>query len=340
VNLVVTGSIANDYLMAFPGRIRDQLVDGQLDHISLSFLVDELQIYRGGIGANVAFGLGQLGQRSHVVGAVGSDFGDYRDWLERHGVDTSHVRVSPTRHTARFLCTTDAEQNQIASFYAGAMAEAGEIDLADVVRRIGVVDLVVICPDDPRAMLNHTRACRALGLPFVADPSQQLARMEGAEIRTLVDGARWLFTNEYERDLLQQKTGWSTDDVLDRVGGWIVTLGGRGLSVHAKDAATLHVPAHERVSIVEPTGVGDACRSGFLASLARGLDVLTAAQVGCTLASFVLETMGTQEYGFTPGEFVGRFEGTYGPAATRGVGALFGGLVTEGFGAAEGVSRR
>jgi adenosine kinase len=325
--VVVTGSIANDYLMDFPGRIREQLVDGQLDHISLSFLVDELQINRGGIGANIAFGLGKLGHRPYVVGAVGQDFADYRQFLEGHGVDTSHVRVSTTRHTARFLCTTDADHNQIATFYAGAMAEAREIDLAEVVEAIGAVDLVMISPDDPVAMLRHTRTARALGLPFAADPSQQLARMEGPEVRQLVDGAQWLFTNQYERDLLLQKTGWSEQGVLESVGSWVVTLGDQGLRVHTAGEPTVSVPAHAGLRPVDPTGVGDALRSGFVAALAKGLDVTSAAQVGCTVASFALETVGTQEYSFTPGEFLGRVTGTYGEEAAARVESLFEDLV-------------
>jgi len=204
VSIVVTGSIASDYLMTFPGRFREQLIDGQLDHVSLSFLVDDLHIYRGGVGGNVAFGLGRLGFGSYLVGAVGADFADYRHWLGRHLVNTRYVHVSDTRHTARFLCTTDADSSQIASFYAGAMAEAGSIDLGAVLRAIGTVDLVVIAPNDPDAMVRHTRACRDAGVRFAADPSQQLARMDGADIRLLVDGAELLFTNEYER------TCWNT----------------------------------------------------------------------------------------------------------------------------------
>lgn len=325
--VVVTGSIANDYLMDFPGRIREQLVDGQLDNISLSFLVDELQINRGGIGANIAFGLGSFGHRPYVVGAVGPDFAEHRQYLERNGVDTSHVLVSETRHTARFLCTTDADHNQIATFYAGAMAEARDIDLAAVVRSIGSVDLVMISPDDPEAMLRHTRTARGLGLPFAADPSQQLARMEGPEVQQLVDGARWLFTNQYERELLLQKTGWSEQGVLERVGSWVVTLGEQGLRVHTSDGPVVSVPAHAGLRPLDPTGVGDALRAGFLAALATGLDVTSAAQVGCTVASFALETIGSQEYAFTPGEFLGRLSDTYGAEAASGVGSLFDNLV-------------
>ena len=176
---IVTGSIATDHLMVFPGRFTEQLVEGKLDKVSLSFLVDDLEIHRGGIAANVAFGMAAFGLKPMLVGSVGADFADYRQFLEAHHVDTRHVRVSGSRHTARFLCTSDADNNQIASFYAGAMNEARHIDLAAILRSEPDVDIVLICPDDPEAMLRHTRACRDCVVPFAADPSQQIARMDG-----------------------------------------------------------------------------------------------------------------------------------------------------------------
>jgi adenosine kinase len=322
VSIVVTGSIASDYLMTFPGRFREQLIDGQLDHVSLSFLVDDLHIYRGGVAGNVAFGLGQLGFGSYLVGAVGADFADYRQWLEDHGIDTGHVYVSSTRHTARFLCTTDAESNQIASFYAGAMAEAGSIDLAAVLARIGDVDTVVVAPNDPRAMVLHTRACRERGVRFVADPSQQLARMDGPDIRHLVEGAGLLFTNEYERDLLEHKTKWTRAEILARVGTWVTTFGAKGLEIRSAAVPAVHVTAHQDLEPVDPTGVGDACRSGYLAGLRSGLSPRRSAEIGCTLASFVLESVGTQEYTFAADDFAARVAWTYGAESATEVRAF------------------
>ena len=207
MRIAVTGSIATDHLMTFPGRFTDQLVAGKIESVSLSFLVDALEIRRGGIAANIAFGMACLGLRPVLVGAVGPDFDDYRSWLERKGVDTASVHVSELQHTARFLCTTDTDQNQIASFYAGAMSEARNIELAPVAERLGGLDLVVISPNDPQAMLRHTAECRERGIPFAADPSQQLARMDGDEIRQLVDGAFYLFMNEYETALTRAEDG-------------------------------------------------------------------------------------------------------------------------------------
>ena len=224
MSLLVTGSIATDHLMTFAGKFSDSLVVDQLDKISLSFLVEDLEVRRGGCAANIAFGLGCLGLRPVLVGAVGEDFVDYRSWLERHHVDCDSVRVSESKHTARFVCTNDSTMAQIASFYPGAMSEARDIELAPVEKRIGGIDYVLVGPNDPEAMLRHTEECRDRGYPFIADPSQQLAFGDGDMIRQLIDGAAILFANEYEAALIEKKTGWSADEVLSRVGTSVVTL--------------------------------------------------------------------------------------------------------------------
>jgi adenosine kinase len=316
VRIAVTGSIATDYLMTFPGRFSEQLVADQLDRVSLSFLVDELEVRRGGVAANICFGLGQLGETPVLVAAVGEDFdADYRSWLRRHGVDTSGVRVSELKHTARFLCTTDLDQNQMASFYTGAMEEARFIELAPIVDRLGALDLVVISPNDPEAMLRHTVECRQLGYPFMADPGQQLARMEGPQVRKLVDGATFLITNDYERSLLETKTGWSSEDVLARVGTRVTTLGAKGSIIETADGVVCEVPAAPEQRREDPTGVGDAFRAGFLAGLAWKLGLEASAQVGSMVATYVLEHIGTQEYELDADEFCERLGGVYGSDA-------------------------
>jgi adenosine kinase len=316
---LVTGSIATDHLMVFPGRFTEQLVEGHLDRVSLSFLVDELRIHRGGIGANVAFGMAVLGLRPMLAGAVGADFAGYREWLESHGVDTRHVRVSADLHTARFLCTTDTDNNQIASFYAGAMNEARQIDVGPVLDSHGDTGIVVICPDDPEAMLRHTRTCRARGAAFAADPSQQIARMPGTDLRELVLGARYLFTNEYERSLLTRKTGWAEAEILARVGTWVTTTGPKGATIESAGQPAVTVAAAIERRTVDPTGVGDAFRAGFFAGIAWGLPAQRAAQIGCVMAVLVLETAGTQEYGLDPGDFAVRLAEAYGPEAAAGI---------------------
>ncbi|HYN93740.1 MAG TPA: carbohydrate kinase family protein [Pilimelia sp.] len=315
MKIAVTGSIATDHLMHFPGRFAEQLLADQLHKVSLSFLVDDLVVRRGGIAANIAFGLAQLGLRPALVGAVGADFADYRAWLERHAVDCESVHVSAVAHTARFVCTTDDDMCQIASFYAGAMSEARTIELAPVAARLGGLDLVLISPNDPMAMQRHTTESRQRGYDFVADPSQQLARMSGEDVRGLIDGAAYLLTNDYERDLLESKTGLSGQEVLDRVGVRLTTLGKDGVEITGRDIERIHVPVARGVVTADPTGVGDGFRAGFFAARSWGLGLERSAQVGCLLAALVLETVGPQEYEVRPDVFAKRLEESYGPAA-------------------------
>jgi adenosine kinase len=320
VRIAITGSIATDHLMTFPGRFRDSLVVEQLDKVSLSFLVDDLDVRRGGVAANIAFGMARLGLAPALVGAVGEDFlADYASWLERHGVDCASIHVSQVRHTARFVCTTDADHAQMASFYAGAMSEAREIELRPVADRLGGLDLVLIGANDPEAMHRHTEECRERGYPFVADPSQQLAWMDGAGIRRLVEGAHYLCTNEYEAAVLEQKTGWSATEILDRVGTRVTTLGKHGVRIKSRGADLVHVPAAPDVVPVDPTGVGDAFRAGFFAGVAWGLPAARAAEVGSLLAAYVIETVGTQEYVLHRGEFLERLAAAYGPESAAAV---------------------
>ncbi|MEY9836991.1 carbohydrate kinase family protein [Streptacidiphilus sp. EB103A] len=317
MRIAVTGSIATDHLMVFPGRFSDHLLAEQLDRVSLSFLVDTLEIRRGGVAANIALGLGRLGLNPLLVGAVGPDFEDYRVRLQSHGVDTAHVRVSASRHTARFVCTTDADRNQIASFYAGAMSEAREIDLAPVASLAGGLDLVVVSPNDPQAMLRHTRECRELGLDFAADPGQQIANLEGPDLRQLIDGATLLFTNEYEATLLCKHTGRSREEILSVVGTWITTRGAEGVLVQRFGRPDELVPVVPAAEPVEPTGLGDAFRAGFLAAVSWGLSAVPAARLGCALASAALEVVGPQDYRLDSESLSTRLRGAYGAAAAE-----------------------
>ena len=320
MSLIVTGSIATDHLMTFPGRFTDSLVADKLDRISLSFLVETLEVRRGGVAANISFGLGCLGLRPVLVDAVGQDFEDYRSWLERHGVDTESVHVSEVHHTARFVCTTDTDANQLASFYPGAMSEAREIELEPVVDRVGSPELVIIGPTDPDGMVRHTEECRQRGYPFAADPSQQLATMDGPQIRELIDGATYLFTNEYEAALTEQKTGWDATEILERVECRITTLGDKGARVERRGHPVVEVSCPQEEAVVDPTGVGDAFRAGFVAGLAWGLSDERCAQVGSMLATEVIETVGTQEYVLSRGAFLDRIAATYGDEAAADIG--------------------
>ncbi len=321
MRIAVTGSIATDHLMHFPGRFATQLLPGELDRVSLSFLVDELVVRRGGVAANIAFGMGQLGLRPVLVGAVGADFADYRSWLERHNVDCESVYISELAHTARFVCTTDDDMCQIASFYAGAMSEARNIELAPIAERSGGFDLVIVGANDPDGMVRHTEECRERGYPFAADPSQQLARMSGQDIAALVEGADYLLTNEYEKKLLESKTGLTDEQVLDRVNVRVTTLGSDGVHIDGRGAGeAIHVPVARELAKHDPTGVGDGFRAGFFAGLSWGLSLERAAQVGSLVATNVIETIGTQEYQIKPADFIERFTVAYGQSAADEVG--------------------
>ena len=315
MTIAVTGSIATDHLMRFPGKFSEGLLPEHLQKISVSFLVDDLVIHRGGVAGNMAYAIGILGGDPTLVGAVGKDFDDYRGWLTSHGVDCDSVLVSETAYTARFVCTTDQDMAQIASFYPGAMSQARDIKLAEVVSRRGTPDLVIVGANDPDAMFLHTEECRALGLAFVADPSQQLARLTGEQIRQLIDGATYLFTNDYEWDLLLQKSGWSEAEVMRQIKMRVTTLGEKGVDIVGRDGTFIHVDVVPETHKEDPTGIGDAFRAGFLTGRDKGLTIERAAQLASLVATLVLEAPGPQEWSWDPDAGIKRLTDAYGPDA-------------------------
>lgn len=315
MTIAVTGSIATDHLMRFPGKFSEQLLADHLQKVSLSFLVDDLVMHRGGVAGNMAFAMGVLGGNPTLVGAVGEDFDDYRTWLTSHGVNCDGVLVSQNAYTARFVCTTDEDMAQIASFYPGAMSEARNIKLADIVTRTGTPDLVIIGANDPEAMFLYTEECRALGLPFAADPSQQLARLSGDEIRKLIDGATYLFTNDYEWDLLLQKSGWSEAEVMNQIQLRVTTLGEKGVDLVGRDGTFVHVDVVPEIHKEDPTGIGDAFRAGFLTGRDAGLSLERSAQLASLVATLVLEAPGPQEWHWDKDAGVRRLSEAYGADA-------------------------
>lgn len=319
----VAGSVGLDHLMTFPGKFTDSLVAGSLEKVSLSFLVDGLEVRRGGCAANIAFGLANLGLEPILIAAVGKDWADYDAWLTRHGVNTAHVLISKEQYTAHFTVTTDTELNQIASFFPGAMSEARNIELQPIMDKTGRLDLLVISPDDPEAMLRHMEVALANNIPVAADPSQQMARMSGEEIQKLINGATYLFMNEYELALAIQKTGWSDHEILQRVKYRVVTQGSNGARIESVDGEFIKVSCAQEKQKVDPTGVGDSFRSGFVAGLSWGLSHERCAQLGSMIATYVIETMGTQEYRFTRDEFLHRFEQSYGAEAAAEIATHF-----------------
>jgi len=307
MNIIVTGSIAYDYLMSFPGSFSEHLLPDHLQRVSLSFLVDSMDKRRGGCAPNIAYTLALLGVRPRLMATAGQDFDEYRQWLETAGVDTSLIRQVPGKFTASFFCSTDRAGNQIASFYTGAMAHAGELSF----REAGPCDLAIIAPNDPAAMVQYAAECRALGLPYIFDPSQQVARLSGEELRQGVSGAEILICNDYEFAVIRDKTGMDEAAMLASARAVVVTKGEEGASI-LQPQGTIHVPAVRPERIVDPTGVGDAFRGGFMKGLAMGATYEVAGRMGSVAATYVLEHMGGTSHAYTLEEFAERYEAAFG----------------------------
>ena len=312
MHIVVTGSIAYDYLMRFPGNFLDHVKPDRLQKLSLSFLVDDMVKQRGGCAPNIAYTLALLGERPQVMGTAGKDFEEYRAWLEAHGVDTSAIKIIPDVFTASFFATTDQALNQIASFYTGAMAYARTLSFYDLE---GPVDLTIVSPNDPEAMVKYPRECRELGIPYIYDPSQQVVRSDPEDLRDGLTGADILVVNDYEFELLKDRTGMSEDEIQAVVRrAVVVTLGAEGARIRPTEdpAAEVHVPAAPPREIVDPTGVGDAFRAGLIKGLALGLSWGACGRLGSLAAAYVLETRGPQAHSFTLEAFVERYRSVFG----------------------------
>ena len=308
MSIVVTGSIAYDYLMSFPGKFTEHLLPEHVHRVSLSFLVDTMDKRRGGCAPNIAYTLALLGERPRLMGTAGQDFGDYRHWLEAAGVDTSLVGEVPDKFTASFFCSTDQDSNQIASFYTGAMANAAELSF----RTAGPVTLTIISPNDPQAMLQYAEECRTLEIPFIFDPGQQCARMSGPELADALNGATLLILNDYELELLRQKTGYDERELIARTGILVVTRGEEGSTIMTA-TDEIQVPAVKPHRIADPTGVGDAFRGGFMKGMIAGLDLETSGRLGSVAATYALEHLGGSSHAYTWAEFAGRYEEHFGP---------------------------
>jgi adenosine kinase len=307
MNIVVTGSIAFDYLMSFPGRFTEHLMPEHVQRVSLSFLVDTMDKRRGGCGPNIAYTLALLGERPRLMATAGQDFHEYRQWLEAAGVDTSLVLDVPGKFTASFFCSTDADNNQIASFYTGAMANASELSF----RGIGPCDVAIVSPNDPAAMLQYVQECRTLGIPFIFDPGQQCARMSGPELHDGITGAMMVVCNDYELELIRQKTACGEPEILQHAGILVVTRGEHGCTILTA-ADRIDVPAVAPQQIVDPTGVGDAFRAGFLKGMALDASLETCGRLGSVAATYALEHLGGTNHAFTWEEFLGRYEESFG----------------------------
>jgi adenosine kinase len=303
MDILLTGSVAYDYLMTFPGLFKEQFLPERLEKISLSFLVDSMSRQRGGVAPNIAYSMALLGEHPRVMATVGEDFEEYRLWLESKGVNTALMQVVPGLYTASFFATTDQTNAQIASFYPGAMGVAARQSLCEVEER---PNLVVVSPNSPEAMTKFAAECRELRIPYLYDPSQQILRLEGSELARDMEGAHFLFVNDYEFGLISKKTGLDLAHMLEHVDVIVVTRGKDGSTVYAA-GQEYNIPVVPEVSIIDPTGVGDAFRAGFLTGYARGWNWELCGQIGSLAATYCLEQKGTQNHSFTRLAFVKRF---------------------------------
>jgi adenosine kinase len=303
LDILLTGSVAYDYLMTFPGLFKEQILPERLESISLSFLVESMSRQRGGVAPNIAYSMALLGERPRVMATVGEDFEEYRAWLEAKGVDTALMKVVPGVYTASFFATTDQANAQIASFYPGAMGHASSQSLKDLPSK---PDLVLVSPNDPGAMTKFAAEARDLGVPYLYDPSQQVLRLDGKELARDMEGAQFLFCNDYEFGLISKKTNWSLDQILHHVNILVITRGKDGADLYA-DNGTVHIPTVPEREIVDPTGVGDSFRGGFLAGYSHGFDWKLCGEIGSLAAVYCLEHNGPQSHTYTREEFVKRF---------------------------------
>ena len=303
MKIVITGSVAYDYLMSFPGKFADNILPDQIHRLSVSFLVKEMKKYRGGVAPNIAYTMALLGSRPQILATVGQDFTEYRAWLEAKGVDTSLIKEIADEFCASFFCTTDASQNQIASFYIGAMAYAGELTFA---QHAPDTALTIISPNDPGAMRAYVHECKALGITYIYDPSQQTVWATPEELCEGLEGARFLSVNEYEFNLIQEKTGLSAQQIRQRAQGILLTKGAHGSEIMV-NGDLVEIPAVAPRQVVDPTGAGDAFRAGFMRGMELGVDWEICGRMGALAATYVLEQAGTQNHSYTPAQFVARY---------------------------------
>ncbi len=311
MRVFVTGSIAYDYIMVFPGRFRDHILPDKMHVLSVSFLVDSLKRQRGGTGANIAYSLALLGERPVLVGTVGEDFSEYRDWLAAQGVETSKIKVIAGEHTASCFINTDLQDNQITAFYPGAMAQAGTVSLHDLDVTSG--DLVIIAPNDPKAMSRYAGECTAAGIPYLYDPSMQLPRMDRAELEAGCKGAKVLAGNDYEFGMMAEKMGLAENELRRRTPITVMTRGEAGALITV-EGQEFEIPPAKPEKVVDPTGAGDAFRAGFVMGMSRGFSWPTVGRLAALTAVYAIEHPGPQQHSYTIDEFISRYENNFGSA--------------------------
>lgn len=311
MTIAVTGSMAYDYIMSFPGRFVDHILPDQIEILSVSFLVDSMRRERGGCGGNIAYNLALLGQPTLLMATVGQDAPEYVAWLRDQGVDTSGVLQLSDEFTASFFVSTDRDNNQIASFYTGAMAKASRLSFKD--NNPEAIEIAIISPNDPVAMVRYARECQELGIPYIYDPSQQIPRLSPSELVEGIEGAKVLILNDYEFGMIKKQTGLSDDEIQGLAEVVVITRGERG-SVVRTCQSTWQIPIAPPRRIADPTGVGDAYRAGFITGMCRALPWDVVGRMGSLAAAYVLEEHGTQRHRYSLDSFRQRYRETFGDA--------------------------
>jgi adenosine kinase len=315
VRIVVTGSLAYDYIMNFPGYFKDHILPDKVHMLSVSFLVDSMRRMRGGVAGNIAYTLALLGERPLVAATAGQDFGEYRDWMEHQGIDTAGIKLIDDEFTASCFINTDKSNNQIVAFYTGAMAQSKHLSLLGL--GLGAHDLVVISPTDPEAMSRYAEECRTHGIPFLFDPGKQTPRLDGEQILAGLTGASVLVGNDYEFGMMAQKTGKSEAELIASAPLTVVTRGEQGSTLYTSqtNGQGLHIPVAPIADVVDPTGAGDAYLGGLVFGLARRFPLEIIGRVAALAAAYAIEHRGCQEHTYTPVAFAERYATAFGAAA-------------------------
>lgn len=311
MRIVVTGSLAWDYIMNFPGRFSDHILPDKVHMLTVSFLVDSMKRMRGGVAGNVAYNLALLGEKPLVVSAAGQDFADYRAWMKGVGIDPSGIKEVPAEFTASCFINTDQVNNQIVAFYPGAVGHAKEVSLEEM--GLKKEDWVIISPTDPEAMQRHTNECKRLGAKYVFDPGKQTPRLDKAQILSGVEGCALLLGNDYEFAMMAKATGLTEAQLIALAPLTVVTKGEQGATIHQRGAVT-EIPIAKVSSVVDPTGAGDAFIAGFTFGVVRGLPLDVAGRLAALTSAYVIEHKGCQEHTFTRAQFVARYAAAFGPS--------------------------
>ena len=303
---LICGSIAFDTIMVFGDRFRNHILPDKIHMLNVSFLVPQMRREFGGCAGNIAYNLKLLGDVGYPMATVGRDFGMYADWMKKTGVPADYVKLIESEHTAQAFITTDQDNNQITAFHPGAM----QLSHQNKVSSAKDISIGIVAPDGRDGMIQHADGFAEGGIPFIFDPGQGLPMYDGKDLKRFVEQATWVAVNDYEWQMIQQKTGWSESDVTQQVEALIVTRGAEGSVIHTK-GGPLTIPCAKPKAVVDPTGCGDAYRAGLIHGLLHGLDWPTTGRIASLMGAIKIETLGTQNHKFTPAEFQQRLAAAF-----------------------------